>query len=64
MLSPVLVMANYYIFCLEAGEIPLENSKYLVDENIEVFLQENIDFIDESCYCFLKENTYMQLTKK
>lgn len=64
LLSPGLVMAYDYILSLEEGVPPLENSQYIVERFIEVFLQANIDFIDSSCYDFLQANTCMHLTKK
>ena len=54
-------MSTDYIDHLEFGQTPPEGSQYWVAPFVVEFLKSNIEMIDENCYEYLKENTYMAL---
>lgn len=58
--SPLSVMSEDYIDCLELNTSPPENSQYWVAPFVELFVKENISLIDANCLDYLRENTMMQ----
>lgn len=58
--SPLSVMSEDYIDCLELNTSPPENSQYWVAPFVEFFVKENISLIDANCLDYLRENTMMQ----
>lgn len=58
--SPLSVMSEDYIDCLELHTNPPENSQYWVAPFVEHFIKENISLIDTNCLNYLRENTMMQ----
>lgn len=58
--SPLSVMSEDYIDCLDLRISPPENSQYWVAPFIEHFVKQNISLIDETCLDYLRENTMMQ----
>lgn len=58
--SPLSVMSEDYIDCLELHTSPPENSQYWVAPFVERFIKENISLIDTNCLDYLRENTTMQ----
>lgn len=59
--SPLSIMSSDYIDFLENGEIPPENSQYLVAPFVEEFIANNINLIDNNCLEYLRANTPMKL---
>lgn len=58
--SPVLVMAEDYIDCMDMNTSPPESSQYWVAPFVDEFMKENISLIDENCLNYLRDNTMMQ----
>jgi len=58
--SPVSVMSEDYIDCLDLNISPPKNSQYWVALFVERFVKENISLIDTNCLDYLRENTMMQ----
>lgn len=58
--SPVSVMSEDYIDCLDFNIRPPKNSQYWVASFVERFVKENISLIDMNCLDYLRENTVMQ----
>lgn len=58
--SPVSVMSEDYIDCLDLNISPPKNSQYWVAPFVERFVKENISLIDTNCLDYLRENTMMQ----
>lgn len=58
--SPVSVMSEEYIDCLDLNINPPQSSQYWVAPFVENFVKENISIIDTNCLDYLRENTMMQ----
>lgn len=58
--SPVSVMSETYIDCLDLSISPPKDSQYWVAPFVERFIKENISLIDKNCLDYLQENTMMQ----
>lgn len=58
--SPVSVMSEDYIDCLELNLTPPKDSQYWVASFVERFVKENISLIDTNCLDYLRENTMIQ----
>jgi CRISPR/Cas system-associated endoribonuclease Cas2 len=59
--SPQYIMSTDYIDHLEFGQTPPEGSQYWVAPFVVKFFKNNVNMIDESCYEYLRETTYMEL---
>ena len=51
--SPLSIMAEDYVDCLDVNAVPPENSQYWIAPFVESFMKKNIALIDKNCFDYL-----------